>query len=840
MKRRGTLTDQGMQKLANPGSEASVFPTDKPLSAEHPSGSFGQDRIVQAVIAALIIASIPFLIPVLSDTWQTIYSQHLDLPFLMAAILAIRFRLRNVKEDAEHRFWNLLTFGLAWWLAALVMGPIATVLLTDSVVLGGFVMNAPFLMLYGAIAVALEIHPHVRRDPVTHYLRTLNRAGAFFLLFGLLLYFLVVPGLSIGYDSAVQSSSYSLFVAFDAYIVLRLWHLRESAATREWKSLYTWLLFAVTIWAIGDFMQLLMHEHILTGPDWGIAFDLLWPLSFSAIAVATRLAVVQRSPDSEVITFYKPSGMAPLVVYALGPLVLHVSFYRFGDPDPEFRMMREILVLGMTAILAVMNLAYHRFLRVENTKLADEEALTKENLSHQAFHDELTGLPNRNMFRDRLRLAMADSTRYKTKCGVLFCDLDQFKVINDSLGHEAGDQTLITAAERLLSTVRKQDTVARFGGDEFAIIIQGMNQAIDAALLAEKLLDSISEPLVIGRKNHVLTASIGIAIFPDDSDEEEALLKHADTAMYQSKLHGRNTYRLFTEAMNEAAQERLAIEQGLKTGLMKDQFRIFYQPIFDLVTGQPVAYEALLRWNHPERGYISPVNFIDVAEQTGLILPIGKWVLETACIWASRLDPIGGKLPSISINLSSRQFRDPTLVQDVGRVLNNTGLDPSRLQLEITESMALTIDSTVATLRSLRSMGVKIAVDNFGTGYAALSLLQDLPMDIVKIDGSFVNGIEVDSAGEAILRAIVTMARALDYYVIAESVETETELNIYKQTQCDAAQGFFLCAPLSPKEFEHMTSNGASMKWKECGQEHHGKNPKNTINSNVDQIALIP
>lgn len=790
------------------------------LSDDFSTVSLGQDRIVLGIVVAIALASVPILTPILSDEWRGIYSQHfIEFPFLVALLLAIRFRLRSVEEIGERRFWNLLMFGFAWWLAALAINPIADVLLADSRLLREFAKNAPYLMLYGAIAAALDIHPHVPHDPITHQLRTLDRAGSFVLLFCLLSYFLVVPSITSLDTTVFWASSLALFAAFDAYIVLRLWHLRGSAATHEWRAVYTWLLVGATIWGIGDFMLSLMYENILIDSGWGAPFDLIWPISFVAVVVATRPAVVQSGYDARLVSAYKPLGMGPLVVYSLVPLFLHVTLYRFGIPDLEFARSRELLVLGFTAILSSMTLVYHLLLRIENSRLAKEEALAKENLAHQAFHDELTGLPNRNLFRDRLRLAIADSERYKTKCGVLFCDLDQFKVINDSLGHEAGDQALIAIGERLRASVRKQDTVARFGGDEFAFVIQGMHSALDIAFLAEKLLTAISEPLVVGHKNHVLTASIGIAIFPDDGEDEEILLKHADTAMYQSKLHGRNTCRLFTQAMNEAAHERLAIEQGLRTGLIEDRFAVYYQPIVGLETGQPVAYEALLRWNHPERGYISPVNFIDVAEQTGLIVPIGMWVLETACSWAAQLDSVGGVQPSVSVNVSPRQFREPGLAQEVSGVLKRTGLDPSRLQLEITESMALSTDSISATLSKLKGIGVRIAIDGFGTGYAALSLLQDLPVDTVKIDASFVRGIEVNSVSEVIVRAIVAMGRALNFYVVAEGVETEKELNIIRQSQCDAAQGFYLCYPLPAEKLQETMASGDYRAWMGCEKE---------------------
>lgn len=790
-------------KLAESDSKTGEFPEEEgsPVSNGELARSMGQDWIVRGVILAIAVASIPFLVPILSHEWLALYGHRILEPiFLLVLILSIFYRLRSVEDVSERWFWNLLIFGFVSWLLATATGPFGDRFFSEYGTLRGFVKNVPYVIFYVAIAAALEIHPHVRDDPITHRLKILDWTGLFILLFGFLSYFLVIPRISSGDSPAFWASSLALFVALDVYIVVRLWHLRGSTRNREWQSIYTWLLIGAVIWGFGDFMLSLMFEGIIIDPGWGTLFDLLWPISFCAVVVATRSHAARGEFEPAIAVARYPLGMGPLVAYALVPLLLHVSLYRFGVPDPEFRLMREVLVLGVTAILATMTLVYHRFLRIENNRLNLEEAMAKDKLAHQAFHDELTGLPNRNLFRDRLQLAIENSLRNGNKCAVLFCDLDQFKVINDSQGHEAGDQALVATAQRLRASIRRHDTVARFGGDEFAIIVESINRALDAAFLAEKILAAISEPLVVERKNHVLTASIGIAVFPDDGKSEEELLKHADTAMYQAKLHGRNSYRLFTQAMNEAAEERLAVEKGLRSGIIDDQFEVFYQPTVDLMTNKPVAFEALLRWNHPVRGYITPVNFIDVAEQTGLIVPIGKWVLDKACTWAAQLDPIGGIVPSISVNMSARQFRDPDLVQTVSQVLVKTGLEPSRLQIEITESMAL--DQTVASLDGLRKLGVQIAIDNFGTGYAALSLLQDLAVDIVKIDGSFVKGIEVGSVSEAIVLAIVNMARALDFYVVAEGVETEAELKVIRQSQCDAAQGFYLCKPLPPEKLK--------------------------------------
>jgi diguanylate cyclase (GGDEF)-like protein len=500
--------------------------------------------------------------------------------------------------------------------------------------------------------------------------------------------------------------------------------------------------------------------------------------------------------------------MGPLVLYASAPLLMHTLLYRFGVPDPEFGALREGVALIATVILTGMTLVYHRLVQQENRRLAAEELMAREQLAHRAFHDELTGLPNRNLFMDRLRMAIAEAVRTEQSCAVLFCDLDQFKVINDSLGHEAGDETLIYTARRLCSTVRERDTVARLGGDEFAVVLTGIGNPQDAAHLAKKMLEALGEPLCLAGKHHSLTASIGIAVYPDDGITAKALLKHADTAMYQSKIHGRNTFRLFTEAMNVAAEERLSIEQGLRAGLIAEQFSVFYQPIVSLDTGRAAGYEALVRWYDPQRGYITPASFIDVAEQTGLIVPIGQWVLETACAWAAEHPVIKGWPPTMSVNISARQLREPGVVDYVADVLARTGLEPACLQLEITESVALSMEASSGVLPGLRRLGVRIAIDDFGTGHSALSRLQEMPVDAVKIDRCFVQGIEENSVSEAIVTAIVSMADAMGITVVAEGVETASELAVIRQARCHAAQGYYYCEPLPAEALAEKFSNG--------------------------------
>ena len=322
---------------------------------------------------------------------------------------------------------------------------------------------------------------------------------------------------------------------------------------------------------------------------------------------------------------------------------------------------------------------------------------------------------------------------------------------------------------------------------------------------------------MLADKKHSLTASIGVAVFPEDGSSEEELLKHADTAMYQSKIHGRNTYRLFTEAMNNAAKERAIIEQGLKTGLLEDQFAVFYQPIVSLDSGHAAGYEALVRWRDPERGYVAPASFIDVAEQSGLIVPIGRWVLESACAWVVNHPPVNGAPRGISVNVSPRQLREPDMVAHVSSVLQDTGLDPARLQLEITESAVLEMGDCLDTMRSLRELGLSIAIDDFGTGCSTLSGLHDMPVDTIKIDRFFVQDIERNSVSEAIVQAVVSMADAMGLTVVAEGVESKSELAVITRARCHAAQGYYFCKPLAADELSGWFSERPELPGEGCG-----------------------
>jgi len=371
----------------------------------------------------------------------------------------------------------------------------------------------------------------------------------------------------------------------------------------------------------------------------------------------------------------------------------------------------------------------------------------------------------------------------------MFIDLDRFKTINDSLGHAVGDVLLKEVAVRLVKQLRVGDTICRIGGDEFMVVLPEVKRSSHVAQVAQKIIDQLSQPVVVEERELTVTPSIGIAVFPDDGRDAEALIRNADAAMYHAKEMGRANYQFFTEQMNLIAARRLALEGDLRRALGRDEMRLHYQPIVDTVSGKVAAHEALLRWQHPVRGLLSPEEFIQVAEETGLILKIGEWVLREACMWATFIG-IERKF-LINVNLSARQFNDPKLPQLVSAALRETGLPPELLELEITESTAMQqTDITLSTLKKLKDLGVSIAIDDFGTGYSSLAYLKRFPVDKLKIDRSFVSDIPRMKEQRAIVEAIMALAKALDLKVIAEGVENEAQRKFLRACGCEYLQGF--------------------------------------------------
>ncbi|UCE88114.1 MAG: EAL domain-containing protein, partial [Pseudomonadota bacterium] len=428
----------------------------------------------------------------------------------------------------------------------------------------------------------------------------------------------------------------------------------------------------------------------------------------------------------------------------------------------------------------------------------------EERILHQAHFDKLTGIPNRFLALDRLAQLIKEARRTGHKVAVLFLDLDDFKKVNDSLGHEVGDRLLVGAAKRLGGVLRDSDTIGRFGGDEFIVLAGGLEDAADARPLAESLLEQFRRTFRVDGRELILTASIGIAVYPEDGDKPAALLRNADTAMYHSKGEGRNNYYYFTEAMNRGVSRRLALEEQMHGALARGEFRLCYQPVVKIRNRTIAGAEALLRWNNPALGEVPPVEFIPIAEQTGLIVSIGQYVLTEALArtvqWQQRR--IDGF--TISVNLSPHQFRDPNLLTFIERGLKQAGVSGKSLQLEITEGALMSGHPQVfAALEKLHQLGVRVAMDDFGTGYSSLSYLRKFPFDILTIDRSFVGDISMDMANRELVNAAIAMGNGLGLEVVAEGVETEEQLEHLTRKGCDLAQGYLFGEPVSDVEFSN-------------------------------------
>ncbi|HEV3477082.1 MAG TPA: EAL domain-containing protein [Rubrobacteraceae bacterium] len=428
-----------------------------------------------------------------------------------------------------------------------------------------------------------------------------------------------------------------------------------------------------------------------------------------------------------------------------------------------------------------------------------ERKALEERLEYQALHDGLTGLPNRALFMDRLEHTLVRTRRRKGKLAVLFMDLDNFKIINDSLGHEAGDQLLVAVAERLRACLRPEDTAARLGGDEFTILLEDLKDVSEAIRVAERIAEHLRRAFVLDGREMFVTASVGIAIWDDTPEQPADLLRNADLAMYRAKQVGKARYAVFEEAMNARALERLEMENALRRALERREFVVHYQPVVKLDAGEVVGFEALVRWQRPDHGLMTPGEFVPVAEDTGLIVPIGEWMLREACRQAQgwrRLYP-GDPPATMFVNLSAKQLQDPNLTRIISQIARETGFDPRQLELEITENTAMgDAPVTAAVLEELKALGVQVAIDDFGTGYSSLSYLQLFPVDAIKIDSSFVSTLGHDSGTTVLVSGMVNLAHALGLRVIAEGVENAEQLRQVKGLGCDLAQGNFLSRPL--------------------------------------------
>lgn len=433
----------------------------------------------------------------------------------------------------------------------------------------------------------------------------------------------------------------------------------------------------------------------------------------------------------------------------------------------------------------------------------------EERLQHLAHYDEVTGLANRSMFFERLNQELSRARWHNRLLAVLFLDLDRFKVINDTLGHATGDSLLRAVGKRIKDTAREGDIIARLGGDEFAVMLVDVAEVHDIPTIAKKIIDALNKPFVLEGKDIFVTTSIGIGIFPDDGNEAEVLLQKADIAMYRAKEEGKNTYQIYSPAMNTMALQRLTMETQLRQALERNEFILHYQPKVDLNTGQIIGMEALIRWQHPELGIVSPNEFIPILEETGLILPVGEWVIRTACAQNKAWQENGFTPLRVAVNLSARQLKQQSIVEMAVGVLNETGLHPTYLEMELTENILMEHKrGSIAMMDELSARGIHFAIDDFGTGYSSLSYLKRFTIHSLKIDRSFIQNIAADPDSAVIVKAIIAMAHSLRLKVVAEGVETGEQLEFLLQHKCDEVQGYYFSPPLTVEEFTHLLKEG--------------------------------
>ncbi|NCJ06973.1 EAL domain-containing protein [Synechococcales cyanobacterium C] len=486
------------------------------------------------------------------------------------------------------------------------------------------------------------------------------------------------------------------------------------------------------------------------------------------------------------------------------PIIINHDFWGFIELDNctteyEWSIQEESIVFAMAASIAA----------------ALQRQQTEEIIHHQAFHDALTDLPNRILFNDRLQIALAAAQRQGHHLAVMFMDLDRFKTINDTLGHSTGDTLLKAVTQRLKTCLRDGDTLARWGGDEFTVLLPQIESVEDALTIGHRILEALKEPFLVATHELYISASIGISLAPDDGDVAELLLQNADVALYRSKEQGRGTCQLYNPTMNSKAPELFVLENNLRHAIARDELLLYYQPKVNITTGAIIGLEALVRWEHPEMGLVSPATFIPLAEETGLIIEVGEWVLRRACYQTVAWHQAGLTPLTVAVNLSARQFFQPQIVEIIADVLRETQLPPSSLELEITETTAVkNMDFTRSVLTQLQAMGVKIAMDDFGTGYSSLNYLKQLPLDTLKIDQSFIRELKPNSADAKIVNAVISLGLGLDLHVVAEGVDNPQQLELLRSLQCDIVQGYLFSRPLPEPTMTPMLQTN----WAQRGQ----------------------
>ncbi|RIH79126.1 putative signaling protein [Calidithermus terrae] len=758
-------------------------------------------QIAAAVLAALAAAHLLWtVLPASARPWEWFGS--VVQPLIGLVVVWLVWESRAHYPQRLHGAWTLYALSLSTWTAgdllyysyALAAGEAPFPSWVDGV----YLLYAPLLL------VAMFRFAHPRPSQSWERLRLPLDVGTVVTAVGACLWYALLARTAQPYFADPLGLGVTLAYAFTDLLlvsVLLLLLLRTS----PWLPIPTalWLGVGLVLNIVADVWYTALEASEAYGPAHPV--DVLYVLAQGAFALA---ALAGRGKPARSLPFprwlRRLSWYLPYVAVAAtyGLVVLVYGRDRDGATG-------ALVSMGLVTLLVIVRqvLALHENDRLNQAlRLSSEELeLRAAALSHMAHHDQLTGLANRTLFEAQLREAIARAEREDHLVGVLFIDLDHFKAVNDTLGHDAGDELLVAVAQRIRATVRASDTVARLGGDEFTVVLSQLSEAKAAERVVSKLLGALSEPFTVAGRSLFVTGSIGIALYPRDGLDASTLQRHADAAMYQAKAAGRNGFRVFRPEYTAQALQRLELEQDLRKALHQGELEVHYQPQFSLDDRRVTGVEALLRWRHPKHGLVLPARFIPLAEESGLIVPIGSWVLQQACrqaaSWRTR----------VAVNVSAIQFCRADFADVVASTLAETGLSPQQLELELTESTVMRdAEESLRQLERLQALGVRIAIDDFGTGHSSLGLLRSLPIDAVKIDRSFVAGLPTSASNLALVRAILTLAEAFGLEVVAEGVETAVQQDTLSQMGCHLAQGYALAMPVSAEEMGRILERGDS------------------------------
>ncbi len=726
-----------------------------------------------------------------------------DLFFVLLAVVALLHGLERLPSRRERRFWRLMAFGFVAWAVVFVL---YLAVPAGHWTLGlDLTVDALYLVFYLFLLAAADGRPDLATGrPALRFGGRYRMPAVAVFGVGLYLYAVLIPALLSPRLYESLSPSFYLYLAFDIYLLVRLMVLARVTASVRWRRCFHLAAAVAVMFLLSDVaeLQLMLGRLPL---DAGMPWQALWLVPGLGVVVAFRLRALpaaETGAESSAADLSRESLArgAPFFAYVMIFPLLHFASYRAGLFEEATRQVHENFVLLWMLCLGAISLAQHLELERQTLSLVNQRRLTEERLWYLANFDPLTGLPNRVLFRDRLTQALKTARRDGRLVALVFADLDDFKRVNDSYGHAVGDEVLKCVAQRLKGCLRESDTVARLGGDEFMVILEAVEDSAHVARLTHRISLALSRPYDVRSQVITLGTSVGVGFYPRDGEDVDTLLANADSAMYEGKRgkqYGGSNVRFFTEAVHGEVRDRLRHENELRQAIEGGELVLHYQPKWSVPDGRLTGLEALIRWQHPERGLLMPVDFVPLAERVGLIEGVGSWVLETACDQLAFWRAEGHDEVRVAANLAAGQFRDPDLAEKIAKLLASRRLDPSSLELEVTETMVLRdLDGAAHICGELAATGVEIAIDDFGAGHSSLRYLTLLSPARIKIDRSFISEVGHSPKGEAVVAGMIAMAHRLELEVVAEGVETEQQRDFIARHGCDEVQGFLFGRPM--------------------------------------------